>query len=211
MRACRRPTCDPEWRGVRDSVEESDAIAARLRAGDPAALAELFERDGSQAYRLAYRVLQDGAAAEDAVQEAFAQLWERAPNLNGTGNIRSLLMTIVHRRALDQIRTRQRRIRLVTESDALLRIDEEAADLLDRVIEQVSSEGLRQRLRAALDGLPAEQRSVVELGHAGGLTLSEIAARENVPLGTVKSRLRLAMQKLSHALNEGGEKDRLKP
>lgn len=186
---------------MRDSGGQPDAIAVRLRAGDASALAELFERDGSQAYRLAYRVLQDGAAAEDAVQEAFAQLWERAPDLNGSGSIRSLLMTIVHRRALDQVRNRQRRVRLFTESDALLRIDEEATERLERVVEQVSTEGIRQRLRAALDSLPREQRTVVELGHVGGLTLAEIAEREGIPLGTVKSRLRLAMQKLSAALN----------
>jgi RNA polymerase sigma-70 factor (ECF subfamily) len=174
-----------------------------LRAGDASALAELFERDGGQAYRLAYRVLQDGAAAEDAVQDAFAQLWERAPGLSESGSIRSLLMTIVHRRALDQVRNRQRRIRLVTESDALLRIDEEATERLERVIEQMSTEGLRQRLRAAIDALPREQRTVVELGHIGGLTLTEIAEREGVPLGTVKSRLRLAMRKLSDTLKGG--------
>ncbi len=185
---------------MRDSVRQSDALAVRLQAGDASALEELFERDGGQAFRLAYRVLQDAAAAEDAVQEAFAQLWERAPVLNASGNIRSLLMTIVHRRALDQVRTRQRRGHPLAESDMLLRIDEEATDLLDRVVEQVSSEGLRLRLREALQALPAEQRAVVQLGHMGGLTLAEIAEREGIPLGTVKSRLRLAMRKLSQAL-----------
>ena len=185
---------------MRDSVRQPDALAVRLQAGDASALEELFERDGGQAFRLAYRVLQDAAAAEDAVQEAFAQLWERAPGLNASGNIRSLLMTIVHRRALDQVRTRQRRGHPLAESDVLLWIDEEATDLLDRVVEQVSSEGLRLRLREALQALPEEQRAVVELGHMGGLTLAEIAEREGVPLGTVKSRLRLAMRKLSLAL-----------
>src|SRR6478672_1092761 len=86
---------DPERASVRDSVRQPDALAVRLQAGDASALEELFERDGGQAFRLAYRVLQDGAAAEDAVQEAFAQLWERAPGLSAAGNIRSLLMTIV--------------------------------------------------------------------------------------------------------------------
>jgi RNA polymerase sigma-70 factor (ECF subfamily) len=109
-------------------------------------------------------------------------------------------MTIVHRRALDQVRSRARHLRPLVETDELLQVDEEATELLDRVVEQVSSEGLRVRLRAALDALPQEQRAVVELGHFGGLSLPEIAAREGVPLGTVKSRLRLAMQKLSEAL-----------
>jgi RNA polymerase sigma-70 factor (ECF subfamily) len=172
----------------------------RLQGGDASALEELFERDGAQAFRLAYRVLRDGAAAEDAVQDAFAQLWERAPSLSAAGSIRSLLMTIVHRRALDQVRSRTRHLRPLVESDELLRVDEEATELLDRVVEQVSSEGLRLRLRTALEALPQEQRAVVELVHLGGLTLPQIAEREGVPLGTVKSRLRLAMQKLSEAL-----------
>lgn len=192
--------CDPERQSVRDSVGQPDALAVRLRAGDASALEELFERDGGQAFRLAYRVLRDGAAAEDAVQEAFAQLWERAPGLSAAGNIRSLLMTIVHRRAIDQARSRQRHVRPLVEADELLRIDEEATELLDRVVEQVSTAGLRQRLASALEALPVEQRTVVELGPIGGLTLAEIAQREGVPLGTVKSRLRLAMGKLSGEL-----------
>ncbi len=187
---------------MRDTFRQPDAFAVRLRTGDASALEELFERDGGQAFRLAYRVLRDAAAAEDAVQEAFAQLWERAPSLDASGNMRSLLMTIVHRRALDQVRSRQRWATSAVEEEALLRIDDEATELLDRVIEEVSSEGLRGRLRAALLALPPEQRTVIELGHVGGLSLPEIAAHEGVALGTVKSRLRLAMQKLSLALKD---------
>lgn len=174
----------------------------RLRAGDASALEELFERDGGPAFRLAYRVLRDASGAEDAVQEAFAQLWERAPSLNPSGSLRSLFMTMVHRRALDQLRTRRRWPTATTEGEALLRIDERATDLLDRVIEDVSTEALRLRLRSALLALPPEQRAVIELGHGAGLSLPEIAAREGVSLGTVKSRLRLAMAKLSLALKD---------
>lgn len=188
---------------MRDSSRHPDALAARLRAGDASALEELYARDSGPAFRLAHRVLQDVAAAEDAVQDAFAQLWERAPGLSESGSIRSLLMTMVHRRALDQVRTRRRSVQPLTNIEALQRVDEEASDLLERVIEQVSSEGLRMRLRAALETLPPEQRAVIELGHGGGLSLPEIAEREGVPLGTVKSRLRLAMQKLSAAMRDG--------
>ncbi|MGE0229005.1 MAG: RNA polymerase sigma factor [Dehalococcoidia bacterium] len=187
---------------MRDIVRQPDALAVRLRAGDASALEELFERDGGPAFRLAYRVLRDAAAAEDAVQEAFAQLWERAPGLNTSGSLRSLLMTIVHRRALDQVRSRRRAPATPVDTEALSRVDEQAAEVLERIIEQVSSEGLRRRLHAALLALPPEQRAVIELGHGAGLTLPEIAAREGVALGTVKSRLRLAMGKLSLALKD---------
>ena len=187
---------------MRDMVRGPDALAVRLRAGDASALEELFERDGGPAFRLAYRVLRDAPAAEDAVQEAFAQLWERAPSLNTSGSLRSLLMTMVHRRALDQVRSRRRWPSAPVEGEALLRIDERATELLERVIEEVSSEALRLRLRGALLALPPEQRTVVELSHGGGLSLPEIASQEGVSLGTVKSRLRLAMQKLSLALKD---------
>ncbi|MEZ4553317.1 MAG: RNA polymerase sigma factor [Dehalococcoidia bacterium] len=187
---------------MRDIVRQPDALAVRLRAGDASALEELFERDGGPAFRLAYRVLRDAAAAEDAVQEAFAQLWERAPGLNTSGSLRSLLMTIVHRRALDQVRRRRRAPATPVDAEALSRVDEQAAEVLERLLDHLSSEGLRSRLRSALLALPPEQRAVIELGHGAGLTLPEIAAREGVALGTVKSRLRLAMAKLSLALKD---------
>lgn len=187
---------------MRDTIRQPDALALRLRAGDASALEELFERDGGQAFRLAYRVLRDAAAAEDAVQDAFAQLWERGPALNASGSVHSLLMTIVHRRALDQVRGNRRRQPAASSEDALLTVDEHASELLERVIEDLSTEGLRMRLRAALEALPVEQRTVVELGHFRGLSLPEIAAQEGVALGTVKSRLRLAMDKLSRALKD---------
>jgi len=201
-RGCRLGPDDPRLVTVRDTGREPDALAERLRAGDASALEELFERDGGPAFRLAYRVLRDASGAEDAVQEAFAQLWERASSLSATGSLRSLLLTMVHRRALDQVRRRRRLPAIAAEGEALLRVDEQAADLLERVIEDVSSEALRLRLRTALLALPPEQRAVIELGHSHGLSLAEIAAREGVPLGTVKSRLRLAMQKLSLALRD---------
>jgi RNA polymerase sigma-70 factor (ECF subfamily) len=178
----------------------------RLQARDASALQELYERDGSSAFRLAYRVLQDGPAAEDAVQEAFAQLWERAPRLDSTGSVRSLLMTMVHRRALDLVR-RQGRATPLLDGDVMARIDEEASERLERVLDAVATEGLRAQLRTAINALPAEQRTVLDLGYFQGMTLSQIAAKEGISLGTVKSRLRLAMRKLSGALMTETQRD----
>ncbi len=181
--------------------DQPTTIAARIHARDASALRELFEQEGRRALGLAYRVLGEQAAAEDAVQEAFTQLWERAARLDPAGGrIESLLMTMVHRRAIDLARRRSRAPRPLPSVELLPHVDEEAQAVLDHVVEAVSSEGLRAQLRGMLGALPDEQRRVVEQVHYDGLTLREIAEREGVPLGTVKSRLRLAMTKLTEAM-----------
>jgi RNA polymerase sigma-70 factor, ECF subfamily len=185
----------------RDPGEDAQLIAARLKEGDPTALRELFQQEERRAFALAYRVVGDAAAAEDAVQEAFTQLWERAGQLTiEGGQIESLLMTIVRRRAIDFVRRRGRAGQPLPDSDLLYEIDEQATSLLERVEERLTTEGLRIELKAALSGLPAEQRLIVNQAYFGGLTLSQIAEREGLPLGTVKSRLRLAMAKLTETM-----------
>jgi RNA polymerase sigma-70 factor (ECF subfamily) len=175
------------------------SLVERLQGRDPSALRELFEQEGRRALGLALRVLGDEVAAEDAVQEAFAQLWERADRLATEGRIESLLMTMVYRRAIDLVRARRNQAEL-PHPDMLPLIDEGATLLLDRVVEELSTEGLRLRMHAALRALPAEQRTVVEQAYFGGLTLREIAERGGLPLGTVKSRMRLGMEKLGEVM-----------
>jgi RNA polymerase sigma-70 factor (ECF subfamily) len=175
-------------------------IVARLREGDPAALRELYQQQERRAFALAFRVVGDAAAAEDAVQEAFTQLWERARHLSFEGRIESLLMTIVRRRAVDHARRRGRAGQPLPDPDLLQEIDERASALLDRVEERLTTDGLRDELNAALASLPAEQHRIVNHAYFGGLTLRTIAEREGLPLGTVKSRLRLAMAKLSETM-----------
>lgn len=173
----------------------------RLQAREPAALRELFDREGRRALGVAYRVLGNSTDAEDAVQQAFEQIWERAARLDPEGGrIESLLMTIVNRRAIDLARARSRQPVSLPPDDQFLEVDEQAEALLDRVLDDLSLAELRTRLRAALDGLPPEQRAVVERAHLQGRTLQEIATEDHVALGTVKSRLRLGMSKLSQAL-----------
>jgi RNA polymerase sigma-70 factor (ECF subfamily) len=185
----------------RDPIEGPPELAVRLRAHDPAALRELFQQEGRRALALALRVLGDAAAAEDAVQEAFLQLWEHADRVEPAGGrIESLLMTIVHRRAIDQARRRQRGATSLPDPELLEQIDEQATAMLDRVEEGLSVAGLRSELRAVLDGLPREQRLVVDQSYLQQRTLRQIAEREGLPLGTVKSRLRLAMTKLTEAM-----------
>ncbi len=140
------------------------------------------------------------------MQEAFTQLWERAGQLSvDGGRIESLLM-VVRRRAVDHARRRQRTDKPLPDPELLQQIDERATDLLDYVEERLTTAGLRSELNAALAGLPLEQREIVNNVYFGGLTLREVAEREALPLGTVKSRLRLAMTKLTGTMGRRGDR-----
>jgi RNA polymerase sigma-70 factor (ECF subfamily) len=197
---------DPGEALERATGEGAPLIAARLKEGDPSALRDLYQQEERRAFALAMRVTGDAAAAQDAVQEAFAQLWERAGRLSvAGGRIESLLMTIVRRRAVDLARRSHRSDRPLPDPDLLQDVDERAAVLLERVEDRLTLEGLQSRLRAALAALPAEQRQIVNHAYFGDMTLKEIAEREGLPLGTVKSRLRLAMTKLTETMKRQSE------
>jgi len=146
------------------------------------------------------------------VQNAFLSLWERAPRLDPRGGrIESLLMTIVHRRAVDLARARARdqRQQLAAPLD-----DPEVSSHLQQVVDEAAAEefaqvaddraALRARMHDALATLPWEQRQVVELAYFDGLTYAAIAEQLVLPPGTVKSRLRLAMHKLRAAMPPRG-------
>ena len=135
------------------------------------------------------------------MQEAFTQLWEQADRISlDGGRLESLAMTIVHRRAVDISRRRQRNELSIPDGDLLHPIDERALNMLEQVEEALTTEGLKSRLNAALSALPLEQRTIVKLAYFDEMNLREIAEQERLPLGTVKSRLRLAMSKLSGSI-----------
>ncbi|MCB9482705.1 MAG: sigma-70 family RNA polymerase sigma factor [Dehalococcoidia bacterium] len=177
----------------------SGTLLERFRARDEGALADLYDLMGARAYGLAFRVLHDGAAAEDVVQNAFATLWEQADRLDpGRGSIEGLLLTIVHRRAVDAARSRQRQ----STRSAPLDVDPADGDPtpMEVVVADDEAAERAREVRAALQVLPEAQREVVMLSYFEGLSQIDIAARIEVPLGTVKSRLRLAMQRLRYEL-----------
>jgi RNA polymerase sigma-70 factor (ECF subfamily) len=176
-------------------------LDAHVQELSPTALDELYLRTERRAHSLARRVVGDPALAEDAVQEAFTQLWQQADQITPDGGrLDSLVMTMVHRRAIDLVRRRGRREATLPDPELLQPIDERASAMLERIEEAVTAEGLRLRLNAALTALPPEQRTIVKQAYFGEISLSAIAEREGVPLGTVKSRLRLAMAKLSDSI-----------
>lgn len=185
----------------RDLAHLSDeALVALVSRSDESALAELYDRIGGTAYGLAYRVLRDEALAQDAVQEAFMNLWRTAGSfIPERAKASTWILTLVHRRAVDVVRREQRRSTESLESapEPTEGSAEEAAWLrLDR-----------ERVQTALKQLPDQQRETIELAYYGGYTQSELAERLGQPLGTIKSRMFSGLSRLRELLDDGVERN----
>lgn len=175
---------------------DEELVEAVARA-DEDALGELYDRFGKVAYGLAYRVLQDASLAEDAVQEAFLQIWRGAGAYRPErAKASTWLLTFVHRRAVDLVRREQARRTepVVAEPQG----SDPGAD------EAAVSRSRREIVQGALRSLPAEQREPIELAYYGGLTQAELAERLGQPLGTIKSRMFTGLQRLRVLLAEAG-------
>lgn len=176
--------------------EDGDLILAIARQ-DADALLAMYDRYGRLSFALAYRIVGDPSLAEEVVQDAFLQVWNRAStfDLARGGNVRGWLMTIVHNRSIDyRRRDLDRRPPHVPldDVDDLLSVPD--------VWGEVSATLTREQMRAAVDTLPRDQRRAIELAFFDGLTHGEIAEREDAPLGTIKGRLRLGLKKLRAVL-----------
>jgi RNA polymerase sigma-70 factor, ECF subfamily len=182
---------------LRDLAHLSDeALVALAARGEEPALAELYDRLGGVAYGLAFRVLRDEALAQDAVQEAFLQLWRTAGSfVPERARASTWLLTLVHRRAVDTVRREQRRRTEPLESAPEPSSEESAADDAWRRLE-------RERVQGALKLLPDAQREALELAYWGGFTQSELAERLGEPLGTIKSRMFAGLARLRELLEE---------
>jgi RNA polymerase sigma-70 factor (ECF subfamily) len=181
-------------------LESDESLLNRLCRKDPAALDELYVRYGRTAFALAYRVLGNPESAEDAVQEAFLTIWRRAESYQQErGAVRAWLLTVVRNRAIDLLRARESRPKVGATLDEITSLAAPEADPADDALRRVEASAVRR----ALEELPSEQREAVELAFFGGLTYPEVAARTNTPLGTVKSRMRLAMERLRGLLVAG--------
>jgi RNA polymerase sigma-70 factor (ECF subfamily) len=179
---------------VQPSRTDED-LAAALAARDPRALEELYDRYGRMAFSLAVRIVGSAETAEEVVQEAFLSIWNGAGTYHaGRGTLRTWLLSIAHHRAVDATRRRAARAQTVPLEEPSRFVGEQD------VWSDVSRTLTREEVRAALASLPADQRESIELAYFGGLSYPEIAQRLNVPLGTVKSRLRLGLQKLRGVL-----------
>ena len=179
--------------------DESVDMAARLERKDATAVEALYDRYGRLAFALAFRILNDRNAAEEAVQDAFLDLWRNPRSFDASrGSIRNWLLAIVHNRAIDRLRGASKR-RLETQLDSAQR----AADLPD-AWEAVSLDLERAQIREGFQHLPEAQRRTLELAYFGGYSHTEIARQMNVPLGTVKGRMRIGLEKMRSFLQARG-------
>ena len=178
-----------------------EALVARLRDKDTAAFTILYDRHRRLAIGLAYRLLDNRSAAEDAVQDAFLSLWRNAGAYQPQrSTARAWLLSIVHHRAIDQLRkTRLHEVQGRMEVEETTRIDQ-SIDIDHDVC--VALEAVQ--VQNALATLPREQQQTVALQYFGGLSHSEIARKLAIPLGTVKSRQHTALLKLRTILSGVG-------
>ncbi|MBA3521370.1 MAG: sigma-70 family RNA polymerase sigma factor [Gemmatimonadales bacterium] len=185
-------------------------LIANAAGGDERAIAALYDRYGEVVYAIAYRIVGQRADAEEVVIEAFAQAWRDAPRFEvARASVAGWLTMIARSRALDLVRSRSRRER-ITASAAADRSEGSPAMggwRSDPALSLDHSER-RQQVELALQKLSPPQRQAIELAYFEGLSQSEIAERLKEPLGTVKTRVRLGMQKLRECLRpfyfEGG-------
>ncbi|HLT19033.1 MAG TPA: sigma-70 family RNA polymerase sigma factor [Thermomicrobiales bacterium] len=197
----------PVMRRVADPappVETSDAeLVHRVSLGDTSALEALYTRYARVVYSFAMRIVMDPMLAEEVLQEVFVRTWRQADRFQRSrGNFASWLLSITHNLAIDEVRKRQRRPQksdAVDVSDALFGLVDEATN----VEEAAEAADLRIRIRTAMVTLPEAQREAIELAFFAGLSQREISAHLDVPLGTIKTRMRLGLKKLRQELEAG--------
>ena len=165
---------------------------AQILRRDQQALAALYDRYAALLYSLAYHVLQDRGLAEETTQDIFLKVWQQAVTWDASrGKLVSWLLTITRYAAIDRLRKEQRRP---------LRQSHSLDDLHDVIPDDATADEMQQVdgavLRQLMAQLPSEQSQVIHLAFFHGLSHSEIAEQTAIPLGTIKTRLRLAMQKL---------------
>lgn len=169
---------------------------------DSEALKSLFARYGRRCFALCYRIVESGPAAEEIVQDTFETVWNKCGQFDserGT-NVRGWLLTIAHRKSIDY-----RRRELDRRPPSLDIDDLSWALAVPDAWSSVEQTLLQERVRAALSELPEEQRQVIEMAYFEGLSQSDIARDRDIPLGTVKGRMRLGLKKLAESLRDERE------
>jgi RNA polymerase sigma-70 factor, ECF subfamily len=183
---------------VTESQELSELIAG-VAAGDEAPFIQLYEATAGRVYGLAIRVVRDQGHAEDITQEVFAEVWNKARQFDPErGSALGWLLTLAHRRAIDRVRSEQsRRDR---ESRCLIMETRRSYD--DPVSDSVIAKDSGERVQANLDDLTHLQRQALQLAYYNGLTYRETAGVLGVSLSTVKQRIRGAMARLAHVVDD---------
>jgi len=172
-----------------------------IGAKDPEAFEVFYDRHGGAAYSLAYRIVGERPGAEDVVQEAFISIWRSGARFDrARGSVRGWTLSIVRNRAIDALRSRAGKAPKLTFDDEAILEQRPAEELTEEEAMRHETQG---ELRGAVGSLPHDQAKVIELAYFGGFSHSEIAAMLGVPLGTVKGRMRLGLEKIRGELAEG--------
>ena len=205
MRGNAKESSVPSTEDETRTALEDEKLLHLIANGDRSALEALYDRYAGGIYSLAHHMLQERGAAEEVTQDTFFNIWRRASSYNvKRGKVSGWLFSIGHHRIIDELRKRRRQESMiyVPDVEAVHRQEDESADLNEYVEQQVQG----SRIRKALETLRPELKSVVVLAYYGGLTQSEIARKLNQPLGTVKTRMRLALKALRETLGPQARK-----
>jgi RNA polymerase sigma-70 factor (ECF subfamily) len=200
--------------GRRERVDyatlRDEELMDRLAGHDLTAFEALYDRYGDLVYSVSLRIVGDTYVAEDVTQDVFLRVWRRPDQFDlSRGRFVTWLLSVARNRSIDQRRSQSRRMR----HEALPASDEEEDALPgdnardDPALATVLSEE-RAAVRKALEALPPEQKLAIQLAYFGGMTQQEIANKLGQPLGTVKTRMRLGMQKMRNTLEAGRVRDR---
>jgi RNA polymerase sigma-70 factor (ECF subfamily) len=195
------PIGDPERSTIRDTsltsgmadgttAIDDGTLLQRVRQGDQRAMAEVFDRYGRAVYSVALRILKDTGHAEDVMQEIFFQVWRNSDSfVQGRGSLGAWLVVIARNRSIDLLRRRK-----PTDS-----VEDVVLASPTNLASEAEHNALMEKVQKVLKDLPAEQQRSMELAFFEGLSHSEIAERTGDPLGTVKTRIRLALITLRKA------------
>jgi RNA polymerase sigma-70 factor (ECF subfamily) len=189
---------------VNQAVQD-EALIGRLAAGDSAALSLLYDRYAGAVFSLVARIIGDRQVAEDLLQEVFVRVWQRAGTYQGArGKPLTWVLGIAHNLAIDEVRRRRRRPLEADERDEEGQLSAlQSLPSVDPGPAELAWERLRrEQIVAALEQLPSAQRVLIELAYFEGYTQSQLATRLGEPLGTIKTRMRLAVQKLRELLRD---------
>lgn len=186
--------------------EESDEfLLSRIANKEDHALEALYDRHARTVYGLILRIVRTPALAEELLQETFWQVWEKADQYNGSGAAAAWLLRIARNKALDQLRRQKVRPQPATNAAEILEQIETPART--GVEQQVTQDWDRQNIHQALTQIPEEQRLCLELAYFEGLSQQQIAEYTHTPLGTIKTRVRMGLNKLERLLRAVGYRE----
>jgi RNA polymerase sigma-70 factor (ECF subfamily) len=177
-------------------------LIVRVSDGDPKALEVLYDRYNRVVYSFALRIVSDPQIAEELLQEVFFRAWQQGRAFRETrGAFVTWLLSITHNMAIDEVRKRRRRPQKADSEDPEL-VLAGVADSSQDVEDEVWLSSLRGTIESAMEQLPPAQREAIDLAYFQGLTQREISERLGEPLGTIKTRMRLGVQKLRDQLGD---------